>query len=992
MAKTLNFLLLKKVALLQGILLLLLFSFFSSIIAQPQAEITFFKSQRNYSQGDFHTDIKIDSDGIIWIIQTSNIIKYDGGSYSKIVSDEYPHSSFIKFLQSPSGKKYVIDLSNQIFHIEDDTLRPHSMNDSLSKINNNKFSYDFYFDQKERLHISLTRNRYLIIDSNNIENKYQKQLSSLHGFACFLKKDQRPFLIPLVASDTMFFYIMNENKVIDSIPIKSFSDLQNPSVIQLKNKNYLAATGRGHLIEFNSAGIVKKHETGIEGGILGLLEDLEGGLWISTKSGIRYYQNGRLDNKNYQLILPNTFSIAVQIDFQGGIWILSTKHGMGRIVNKKNLLYSRENGYLHSNNLRKISIANSKLYAGTHADSFITVVDLKNHEYSKKSIPNPSYALGSICYDTKYDRLWIARRGYLSYSFKDNWRFLNVDSTLGSSNGVMFDLKNSSLGGEPIGVWNNHFFHLEDTVIEYVSPRFPSRVLNVLHTGDSTWAATASGICLLKDGEVIEMKKQYKELGIYFGFIGSLADNIWFISHKNRHSYVLTQNGLEEIKIDNKPLGKVYPIQINENEIWLFSNTASYQLLNSTDTVNDMGVHISRFPPLHVSSAKEAVYNPIDNSIFWVIDGKGILKTQLDDIENLRFIAPQLYIKKLEVNKVSYPRTDSVLQLKHDQNSVKISYVGISFSYFEVQYRYRMPGINDNWEITSERSIQFLELPPGEYALELQTQLIDQLWSPSKIIRFTIVPPIWKRWWFISIMVLLGILLIYRIISYRLGVQNREKTLLIKQLMSDQKALRAKMDPHFIFNVLTSLQYLISNNLNEKASVFLNKFSKLMRGTLDQISTDFISIKDEVLFLEEYLELESIRFEGKFEFGIDIEAGLNVEQKIPNLLIQPLVENAILHGLKNKNDGKGLLQLTLKKEGQFLKVSVRDNGVGYKRTMEANKKRKVSRKSYGLQTIQDRLILHNNSKKIESFSIQDLGSQNDGISGSMVNIMIKLIK
>ncbi len=988
-----RFLQLSKTTVFYCFLFLSFSSFFStSIIAQPQPEITFFKSQINYSQGEFHTDIKVDSDGIIWIVQIGNVIKYDGKSFTKIVSDEFQHSSFIKFHESPSGKKYVIDFSNQLFHIEEDTLRPYLLNDSLKKLNKNNFCYDFYFDQKERLHLSLAGGRYLIIDSNRIESVHQGLLAPLNGFIGFLQKDHLPFLIPKGRKGSLFFYLVNEEGIVDSIPISPYSDLQNPSIIQLQDSNYLMATGRGHLIEFNDTGIIQQFETGIEGGIIGLLEDTDGGLWISTKSGIRYYENGELKEGNYQLILPNTFSIAVQTDFQGGIWIQSTKHGLGRIINKQNLLYSQESGSLHSNSLKKISIANSKLYAGTHADSFITVVDLKTNEHSLKSIPNPTYALGSISYDSIHKRLWIARRGYLSYTDNEQWKYLNVDETLGSGKGFMFTISQSQFSKKVFGIWNRQFFQLKDTVIDNISPKFPSRVLNLLNTGDSSWVTTASGVCLLKEGKIIEMKNQHEPLGNYFKFMGAFANKIWFISHRNRHSYMLTEKGLSEIRINNKPLGKVYPLQISKDEFWFFSNTASYRLLSSAEPNHEMGINLSRFPPIQLGIPKEALYNPSDSSIFWVTDDKGILKTQLKDIRSKKFIAPQLHIRKVEINNDSFLGTDSIFQLKHDQNSIRISYVGINYSDFEVQYRYRMPGINDSWKLTSEGSIQFLELPPGNYSLELQTQLVGQLWSPSKTLQFTIVPPIWGRWWFLALMILFAVILIYQILHYRLGVQNREKTLVINQLRSEQKALRAKMDPHFIFNVLTSLQYLISHNLNEKAALFLDKFSRLMRGTLDQISTDFISIKDEIFFLEEYLELESIRFEGKFEYDIKIESGLNTDQKIPNLLIQPLVENAILHGLKNKNDGKGLLQLTLKKEGQFLKVSVIDNGVGYKRTKEANKNRKVSRKSYGMQTIRDRLVLHNNNKKINSFAVLDLSLTDRKSSGSMVNIMIKLIK
>ena len=229
----------------------------------------------------------------------------------------------------------------------------------------------------------------------------------------------------------------------------------------------------------------------------------------------------------------------------------------------------------------------------------------------------------------------------------------------------------------------------------------------------------------------------------------------------------------------------------------------------------------------------------------------------------------------------------------------------------------------------------------------------------------------------------------YKLIDYRFKSIKREKDLIIDRLMAEQRALRAQMDPHFVFNIVASAQYLILKNENEKANQFLDLFSRLMRSILDQSNQNYQSIKMELKFLEDYIQLEAFRLENKFEYQIETDGISSIENElIPPFFIQPFIENAIHHGLKNKM-GKGFLQLWISREDPFIKVVIQDDGIGREAANKFKRKEKQERKSHGIRIIKERLALHHYGVGKNEVLIEDL---KDGVTaiGTRVTIYIKI--
>ena len=206
------------------------------------------------------------------------------------------------------------------------------------------------------------------------------------------------------------------------------------------------------------------------------------------------------------------------------------------------------------------------------------------------------------------------------------------------------------------------------------------------------------------------------------------------------------------------------------------------------------------------------------------------------------------------------------------------------------------------------------------------------------------------------------------------------------------KALRAQMNPHFIFNSLNSIQKYILKNEHYEASQYLTKFSRLIRLILDHSNQNAISISSELDLLKLYVEMESLRFDNKFDYQIETDPDISTEtSEIPSMLIQPYVENAIWHGLLHKEDrGKLTIQFT-KKDNHNIIVTIEDNGVGRERSAELKSKQVLKKKSYGIQITENRISIINRVQNINaSARITDLKNTDGQACGTRVELYIPI--
>lgn len=235
---------------------------------------------------------------------------------------------------------------------------------------------------------------------------------------------------------------------------------------------------------------------------------------------------------------------------------------------------------------------------------------------------------------------------------------------------------------------------------------------------------------------------------------------------------------------------------------------------------------------------------------------------------------------------------------------------------------------------TKKEQVAALE---NKLQLKEQEHLINTLEKENKLKLFLILA-------LIVLIISIGVI-------WYLYVKGKQSKIETKRLLLEQKLLQSQLNPHFVFNVLSSIQSFMLDNNTTEASNYLIKFSKIMRLTLEHSRKDFIPFEEDLEINKHYIELQQLRLNNKFDFAFEIDDNLlNNKYLIPPMLVQPFIENAIEHGVKNLPDRKGFIQITYTLEPNFIKFSILDNGVGIE-----NKPKKQNNKSLSTQIIKERL-------------------------------------
>ena len=357
----------------------------------------------------------------------------------------------------------------------------------------------------------------------------------------------------------------------------------------------------------------------------------------------------------------------------------------------------------------------------------------------------------------------------------------------------------------------------------------------------------------------------------------------------------------------------------------------------------------------------------------------GYYKIDLEKILNPKKIHPSITLTNIKVNYQKdttktytwFNSDKKKLTYKYWQNILDLSFKTSNYPYpNKLRYSYQIEGLDPVWSIYSTKQNIFIPyLPIGTYNVNIKIKDLNTgSISLSKLAAITIVPPFWKTWWFISLLLL--VLLISGFIAFKNRIKyikkREQQKAKIQQRLVETKleALQSQMNPHFTFNAMNSIQNYIIDNDIDNALMYLSEFAKLIRTTLENSSKHLILLAEEISYLKSYIVLENMRFNNKVNVTIDYD-GLEANSiEIPPMIIQPFVENAFVHAF-NKNYTNPKLSIKFYIENQLLICIIEDNGKGMNHTNSGQ-----LHESKGLKLVMERLNLlnnfNNNSFKITS--------------------------
>lgn len=368
----------------------------------------------------------------------------------------------------------------------------------------------------------------------------------------------------------------------------------------------------------------------------------------------------------------------------------------------------------------------------------------------------------------------------------------------------------------------------------------------------------------------------------------------------------------------------------------------------------------------------------------WVLTNEGIQWMKLD--LHKREESPVL-IPTLKTSKRSIPFSDEIrIGAFEEQLTFEVDVLDYSLKK-EVQVAYQLVGIDQDWRYTTERTINYPKIPAGSYAFNLRYQKVGGQWTtPQTLFVIHKATPFYAQWWFIVICLLGIVYLVYRLVQRRIGIIRKKATDKYNLLDLERRALQSQMNPHFVFNCLTSIQALIVEEKYEEANKYLVKFAKLTRTALNHTTRKFVDLQDELQLVQHYVELEQMRFSKEFGFEIKME-DVSAKILVPPTVIQPFVENAILHGLIGLKEREGKLTISLSLlDNKHLRCVIEDNGIG----RSADKKSIHAGKSMGVRLIEERLNLLSDIKE-NTVNIIDKFSGEKAL-GTIVELKIPIIK
>ncbi len=353
------------------------------------------------------------------------------------------------------------------------------------------------------------------------------------------------------------------------------------------------------------------------------------------------------------------------------------------------------------------------------------------------------------------------------------------------------------------------------------------------------------------------------------------------------------------------------------------------------------------------------------------------------------------YITGIKLNGLDID-LNGLKNLGFRKRNLSVNYEALKFTNSgKLSYRYRLEGYDSTWFYTNDLQLQFNPMPYGKYELQIQAKdELDEWTNSSSSIRIPVIcnAPFWATVWFwitVFSLILFLLILAFRKRIEQIRKRQKEDEELQKRITeSEQLALKSQMNPHFIFNSLNSIQQYVIDRDMKGANSFISGFSKLMRQTLDFSSKEKITVPEEIAYLKNYLELERMRMESKFDFTITVDTVLpSSELYLPPLMLQPYVENALRHGVRYLRDKSGHIHLSFIERDEVLECIIEDNGIGRDKAAKLKAVNPIEYQSRGMSLTAERVeLLNRSTSRLITIVVKDLTNEAGEPCGTSVSV------
>jgi ligand-binding sensor domain-containing protein len=942
----------------------------------------------------------------MWFATNFGVSRFDGYTFKNFDSQNgLPDNTIFEIYEDYKGRIWFISSSAKLSYYYNGSIYQYWNNAIfLSTIKEvpNIMNKTFSVDEQDNVYLGITyKGIFKITKKGKVTRKYPCD-SRINCVALYVEKniayvDWRNYIKPKGIPELA---IIKENSFF-KLKIKVdknlfFSGHPYLAVVGINGSIYYSENGSLYCVNDSLHYSYYKYENDR---IISLYIDTEYNLWVGTYFGGFYcFKNGDISTKPELHLLNGKAGTSVTCDKEGGYWFSTANDGVFYIPSVHYKTYTFEDG-LAENSLNILETDGKSILGAAFLSPYIN--NITNEKIGKiKLFNDPNKLITTIYFDKSESTLWLGTRKHL-FRYKDH-KLKEFDSYFNISDSTVYYKTNyhtyeitKDCNGNMWAATNGGLLKIsKDKVSRYGTKNDLFRVFSIQEDKNSGfWIGCNDGLYKFINGKYIYYGDKNPLLKNRITFIRKCTfDDSFWIATKGAGILIMKGDSVKQVlQKDGLLSNHIKHLFIDKNVIWASSSNGLNKITLSKG--NKESYKIEGFTQADGLYSNEVNSVLVMDSLVYVATDEGLCFFKSKEIQTNK-TPPPVYITNLKIMD-----RDTLIQesytLPYDMNFIEISFVGLTYrTAGDVIYKYRLSGINNEWVNTKSTKILYPFLPSGEYKFEVYAMNKDGVYSKTPaIITFIITPPFWKTWWFISLCLLAAAGIIRLIFYLRIKQIKRTNTLKLKLNKYMQQALSKQMNPHFIFNSLNSIQYYILKNDRASSNKYLAKFARLMRIILDNSQQQLITLQEELNALNLYVELEAMRFKEKFSYTITIDEKLDTSSfKIPPLLIQPYVENAIWHGLMHK-ERNGILAIDLSLNDNAIKCTITDNGIGREKAGEIKSKKTQTYKSHGTKITGDRLnlinTLNNMQMQINYFDLKD-GSGN--AIGTKVDITIPLIK
>lgn len=908
------------------------------------AQISGSVSYRHYDTRDGLPSTQIqgvfeDSKGFIWAITDRGVARFDGYEFLVYTTaNGLPSNNVLLINEDHHGRMWFMCNTGEYAFLEGDSIRSYNGNKRIGELLKDKLPGPFFFDDKDTLWITT--------------------FSGIQLFKCYGDSVSEYKPAELVAGQPPTYYMRKVGEKLVTLQVGDVT--ANTRVSTTDNINYLldvagecklacsvevekgtwAVAGPGGFVIFDESANVQAYFDYSPFLFSTLEHDRNGQLWLTNSNGayrIRDFRNGPNDA---DVFFEGHFITAVLQDRSGNYWFGDRDNGLF-FVPSLDIKVFNDGEASKQNKCVAIKRFKDEIF---YCDAEGKLYHLKEGIAERTDIKIPSgvtldfvltqkgnVVLGNkpMLYDMNSGRLkaldeartvrkaLMLKDGTCAFALSDGlafldqqeqWSVVSKDVFKERSNALFEDVNGDLIIGSNSGLflWRQG----KAEAFETFNKTYKPRVSDVDRWGDYLVIATrTSGIYFLKGETVFELNESN-------GLASNTVDCL--LTDDKNQIWIGTASGIQKLVVNN----------IQQKEWNLFR--INYQKGLPSNEVNDLMFFNEQ---LYVAT----------NDGFCVINPQSV---------SLSGVPAKVILNDFACGEIHFDISKNQ-SLKYDQNNIQFSFLSLNYrTGTNTTYRYRLKELQTDWHVTQNKEVAYWSIPAGSYRFEVCAMNEDGDWGEAVSVDFVIEQHFTKTWWFLVGVVLLffsaiagTLFLIYR---------NKKRKLEIKAKMISlrQQALNANMNPHFIFNALGSIQHFINSGKSEDANEYLSDFSRLIRMNLENNQHSLVSLEDELDRLQLYLKLEKLRFAEKLEYSINIDSDVPyLDCLIPPMLLQPYVENALIHGILAMDNGGKIDVRVSTNEKQYF-VEILDNGIGINTAMQ---KRHGKKQSLALQMNKERM-------------------------------------